>query len=173
MREKSKFLSLVLRHKPEKIGLVLDKNGWADVGFILKKLNLTSVELKSIVENNNKQRFSFNEDGTKIRANQGHTIDVNVELVEVKPPDRLFHGTSKENLRSIKETGINRGQRNHVHLSEDISTATSVGSRHGVPALIKIDTKRMFEDGIKFYLSKNRVYLTEYVDSKYLLWYLE
>lgn len=170
----SKFLSLVLRHKPETIGLMLDENGWADVSELLEKFNasgttLTFDELKVIVDENSKKRFAFNDDFTKIRANQGHSIEVDLKLQSKTPPAILYHGTALKNLDSIKEKGLLKGERQHVHLSDNIATATQVGSRHGKPIVLEIDTAAMLADGHVFYLSENKVWLTDFVPAKYIV----
>ena len=122
---------------------------------------------------NDKKRFSFNENHTLIRANQGHSIDVDLEFEEKEPPDILFHGTSVNNIDSIKKYGIKKMKRLHVHLSLTEDIAKKVGERHGKPAIIKINAKQMYEDGVKFYLSENKVWLCDYVDSKYILGIIE
>lgn len=169
----SKFLSLILRHKPEIINLNLDENGWANVEeLITKSINdsqgFTFEELEEIVETNDKKRFVFNEGKTKIRANQGHSIDVNLALIPQQPPEFLYHGTAQTNIDSILEKGIEKRSRQHVHLSQDKETATKVGMRHGKPLILVIKTKEMFEDGIAFYLSENKFWLTDFVDAKYI-----
>lgn len=169
----SKFLSFVLRHKPETINLVLDENGWADVEELITKSandsqSFTLEELDEIVQTNDKKRFIFNEDKTKIRANQGHSIDVDLALKPQRPPEFLYHGTAQNNIDSILELGIEKRKRQHVHLSQDKETATKVGMRHGKPIILTITTGKMFEDGILFYLSENNVWLTDFVDAKYM-----
>lgn len=170
----SKLMSLVLRHKPESIGIKLDNNGWANVDELIVNINRMGYQidfnlLNEIVETNDKQRFSFSEDKSRIRANQGHSVNVDVELEAATPPDILYHGTSTRFLDSILEKGLTKQSRNHVHLSSDEATALAVGRRHGTPTLLKIDAKTMVEDGIMFYKSKNGVWLTETVSSKYFL----
>lgn len=170
----SKFLSLVLRHKPETIGLALDENGWADVSELLEKFNssgtaITFDELKVIVDENTKKRFAFNDDFSKIRANQGHSIEVDLKLQAQTPPAILYHGTAVQNLESIKEKGLLKGERQHVHLSDNIATATQVGSRHGKPVVLEIDTAAMLADGHVFYLAENNVWLTDFVPAKYIV----
>lgn len=165
---KSKFLSLVLRHKPEEIGITLDKHGWADVKDILRGVGLTSEELKHIVDTDEKMRYSFNEDGTKIRANQGHSVNVDVELTEMVPPNTLYHGTAIKFINSIMEYGLIKGSRQYVHLSKDVKTAIKVGKRHGDPVVLMVDCAAMAEDGYKFYLSANGVWLTNSVPVKYI-----
>lgn len=169
-KENSKFLSLVLRHKPEKIGIKLDENGWADVSELLSKMKngITMEILEEIVVTNDKQRFAFNEDKTKIRANQGHSINVDLELKVLVPPNMLYHGTAERFIKSIMETGLDKRNRTHVHLSQNYDTAISVGSRYGKPVILKIDTKKMSEDGYIFYLSENNVWLTDSVPVKYI-----
>lgn len=170
---KSKFLSLILRHKPEEVNLKLDKNGWANINELIDKCRSKGIELnfnqlRIIVETNNKKRFTFNEDFTKIRANQGHSIEVDVKLEEIKPPEFLYHGTSEKNLELILESGIKKMNRLHVHLSSEKITAEKVGQRHGKPIIFIINTNDMYKDGIKFYLSKNNVWLTDYIAPKYI-----
>lgn len=169
----SKFLSLILRHQPETIGLKLDENGWADVEELRersakKKVYFSLEELDEVVETNNKKRFAFNEDKTKIRASQGHSINIDLALEALQPPDFLYHGTAEANISSILEKGIEKRSRQHVHLSADKETATKVGMRHGKPIILTIRTGKMYEDGIAFYLSANGVWLTEFVDPKYI-----
>lgn len=169
----SVFISLILRHKPDEIGIVLDEHGWANVKELIaginnagRKINMETLE--EIVRTDNKGRYSFNEDKTLIRANQGHSIPVDVELEEVIPPSVLYHGTATRFLDNIKQQGIKSMSRLYVHLSKDLETAIKVGNRHGNCAVLVIDTKRMSEDGIKFYLSENGVWLTKYIDWKYV-----
>lgn len=173
IKHKSKFLSLVLRHNPGLINLELDNNGWADVEDLIekaktKKILFTSEILDIVVETNNKQRFTFNEDKSKIRANQGHSINIDINLEPIKPPSVLYHGTSINNVDSIHNIGIDKRTRQHVHLSHEKETARNVGSRHGKPYILIIDARQMFAEGIKFYQSKNGVWLTEFVDPKYI-----
>lgn len=169
--KKSKFLSLVLRHKPEEIGLTLDKNGWADTEELLtkaKSIKLDLESLKYIVENNDKKRFAFNEDYSKIRASQGHSIEVDLNYQPKEPPDNLYHGTTDKYLDSIKLNGIQKQKRQHVHLSFDKETAIKVGQRHGKPIILKINTKKMHEDKVPFYLSANNVWLVDQVLPEYI-----
>ena len=172
-KKTSKFLSYVLRHHPEIIGLHLDENGWANVDELITKSTndsqgFTFEELDEIVQTNDKKRFIFNEDKTRIRANQGHSIDINLALIPQQPPEFLYHGTAQGNIESILEKGIEKRNRQHVHLSQDIETATKVGMRHGKPIILTINTEKMFDDGIEFYLSENNVWLTDFVDIKYI-----
>lgn len=169
----SVFISLVLRHKPEAAGICLDEHGWADVDELLKGINNTGRTidmdiLEEIVRTDNKQRYSFNEDKTLIRANQGHSIPVDVELEEKKPPQYLFHGTAERFLDAIMAEGLKPMSRLYVHLSKDKETAVKVGKRHGGPVVLKIRAEEMYNDGSKFYLSANGVWLTKAVDRKYI-----
>jgi putative RNA 2'-phosphotransferase len=172
----SKFLSLVLRHSPETINLELDENGWADVEELITKcfkngnsLNpLTAELLDYVVENNDKKRFAFNEDRTKIRASQGHSISVELNLNEAEPSEFLYHGTVDKFLESIKKEGLQKMSRQHVHLSKDRETAIKVGRRRGVAQILTIKSREMFKDGFKFYLSENNVWLTDEVPVKYI-----
>ena len=168
----SKFLSLVLRHHPEKIGLELDEHGWADVTELIEKsrgyCTFSFYDLLEVVNTNDKQRFSFNVEKTKIRANQGHSIDIDLALSPIEPPEYLYHGTTTRSISSIMRGGISKVSRNHVHLSIDKETATKVGSRHGIPVILTIRAGQMHRDGILFYRSENGVWLTEHVEKKYI-----
>ncbi|HUR98890.1 MAG TPA: RNA 2'-phosphotransferase [Pyrinomonadaceae bacterium] len=164
----SKFLSLVLRHQPELIGLTLDEGGWADVADLIDLANRHGREIyleliREVVATNNKKRFAFNDDGTKIRANQGHSVDIELGLSPAVPPRVLYHGTATRFLESIKQKGLNSGTRLHVHLSADVATAVDVGRRHGKPVVLKISSLEMHEAGHKFYFSENGVWLTRLV----------
>ncbi len=168
-----KFLSYVLRHEPDKIGIELDENGWANVQELIEKCkkhrcHFSMNDLIEIVETNDKKRYSFNEKRNKIRANQGHSIDIDLGLSPVEPPEFLYHGTATRFLNSIMEEGIVKGSRQHVHLSKDKQTAEKVGSRHGKVAILTILSGKMHEDGILFYQSDNGVWLTDYIDVKYI-----
>lgn len=168
-----RFLSLVLRHHPEAIGITLDSNGWAQVDALLdgmnqKKKQIDREDLERIVRENSKQRYSFNEDHTKIRANQGHSIEVDVELRETAPPPILYHGTADRFLESIKREGITRQTRQYVHLSGDVETALQVGKRHGRPVVLVIDVAQMVADGCRFFQSKNGVWLCSQVPFHYV-----
>ncbi len=169
----SKFLSLILRHDPSVIGVELDEAGWIDVDVLLdaiqsKRPRFTRVVLDEVVATNDKKRFVFSEDGNRIRAAQGHSIGINLGLEPTTPPKVLFHGTADRNLSSIREKGLVRGERDHVHLSVDETTATKVGSRHGRPAVLVIRTGPMAEKGHEFYLSQNGVWLTEAVPPEFI-----
>ncbi len=164
----SKLIALILRHKPETIGITLDEHGWANVSELLNGLKIDMALLEEIVTTDNKQRYSFNDDKTLIRANQGHSILVDVELEEVQPPEFLWHGTGVKYEHSICNAGLIPKSRLYVHLSSDVETAVNVGKRHGEVLLFRIDAARMYMDGFKFYLSKNGVWLTKHVPVKYL-----
>lgn len=169
-----RFLSLVLRHDPGAAGIALDEHGWADVGELLAGVNRTGrkidmAALERIVRENNKRRYSFNEDRTKIRANQGHSVAVDVELRETEPPERLYHGTATRFLPSIYKEGLRKMSRQHVHLSGNFETAMAVGKRHGIPTVITIDAGAMARDGVKFYRSENGVWLCGEVTAKYFI----
>ncbi len=169
----SKFLSLILRHQPDAIGLTLDENGWADVSELLLKINqsgrsLDLETLKTIVAENDKKRFAFSDDGTKIRASQGHSIEVDLGLIPTEPPEILFHGTAKHSIGSIFATGLKPGSRQHVHLSHTLETAIKVGSRHGTPAVLQVQAKKMHEAGHLFYVSANGVWLTDLVPIEFI-----
>jgi len=171
-QEISKYIALVLRHKPEAIGITLDEHGWADVGELIRgisrKAPLTMELLEEIVRTDNKQRYSFNEDHTLIRANQGHSVPVDVELEKKDPPDILYHGTGEKHKESILKQGLVPKSRLYVHLSADPVTAAAVGKRHGKPFVFRVDARRMAEDGYDFYLSVNGVWLTKRVSREYL-----
>jgi putative RNA 2'-phosphotransferase len=169
-----KFISLILRHHPEVISITLDHHGYADVQALIDGINATGkyhidqVLLEEIVKNNDKQRYSFDETHTKIRANQGHSIPVDVELEEKKPPHVLYHGTGEKYVTSIDKQGLLPKSRLYVHLSGDVATAKKVGSRHGKPVIYEIDCDAMVKDGYVFYYSVNHIYLTKKVPVKYL-----
>jgi len=166
--ERSKFLALLLRHKPELANLKVNDEGWISVDELIKNTDFTLNELKNIVSTDNKKRYSFNNTFSYIRANQGHSINVKMNFKEFIPSDYLYHGTSKKYCQSICETGIKKMNRQYVHLSQDINTANMVGKRHGEPIIFKINAIQMYNDGIKFYISENNVILTEYIDKKYI-----
>jgi len=169
----SKLLSLVLRHKPEAIGVTMDAEGWVYVDELLSKMkdhghNLSLADLNEIVETNNKKRFKFSADHKRIRANQGHSVNVDLKMEEKEPPDVLYHGTAHRFNESIGNTGITKQSRNHVHLSDNYDTAVTVGKRHGQVIVLLIDAKQMHDDGLKFFLSDNGVWLTDQIDPKYI-----
>ena len=169
----SKFMSLVLRHKPEEIGLQLDEQGWASINELIARMNtkgfhVTAEIIKEVVVTNDKKRFAFNEDKTLIRASQGHSIEVDLNLQEMIPPDILYHGTTHKYLESILKDGLKSQSRQHVHLSATTETAQAVGGRHGKPVILLINAKSMCEAGLKFYLSDNKVWLADAVPAQYI-----
>lgn len=169
----SKFLSLVLRHSPQTIGLKLDSGGWAQTDELLACMarsgrRMSLAQLQAVVAGNSKQRFAFSEDGLRIRANQGHSIAVELELTPQQPPAELFHGTATRFLDAIFQQGLTRQSRHHVHLSASVETASAVGRRHGKLALLRVDAARMAADGHVFYQSDNGVWLTDAVPVTYL-----
>lgn len=172
--KQSKFLSLILRHEPNKIGLTLNEAGWASVSELLTQLathgrGMSMKELEHVVTVDDKQRFSFNTDKTRIRANQGHslqTLDLGLQAVE--PPEILYHGTAERFLASILQRGLEKRSRQHVHLSADTETAHKVGIRHGKPIILKVAARQMQRDGLIFYHSANGVWLTDHVPTAYV-----
>ncbi len=172
LNQTSKFISLILRHKPEVIGIALDEHGWAKVPELIAGVNRTHPldmeRLERIVAEDEKQRYSFNEDKTLIRANQGHSIPVDVELAEAAPPEVLYHGTGEKFIASIDAQGLVPKSRLYVHLSKDVETATKVGARHGRPVIYEVASGRMAGDGFAFFLSANGVWLTKGVPPDYL-----
>ena len=170
----SRFISLILRHKPEVIGITLDEHGWADVDDMIAGINQSGKYkidrdmLDEIVRTDEKQRYSYNEDHTLIRANQGHSIPVDVELEKVEPPEFLYHGTGEKFTASIDKQGLIPKSRLYVHLSPDEETAVKVGRRHGKPVIYLVRAGNMKRDGYAFYRSVNGVWLTKEVPVKYL-----
>ena len=167
-----RYLCMILRHRPEVIGITLDEHGWADVDELIagvaRNNEFNRDILEEIVRTDNKQRYSFNEDKTKIRANQGHSIAVDLELEASEPPEILWHGTAEKYVASIDKTGLKPGNRMHVHLSLDDQTAEKVGSRHGRPVIYKLKSGEMYRKGFQFYRSVNGVWLTDKVPVEYL-----
>ena len=164
----SKFLSLILRHRPQVIGLTLDEQGWAVTKTLLEKVNgsgkkLTLATLEEVVSTNDKKRFAFNEDKTKIRANQGHSIKIKLGYKPVTPPTYLYHGTATRFMNAIRKEGLKKQNRHHVHLSKDVETAKKVGSRHGVPVILTIQAAAMHQAGYAFFVSDNGVWLTDHI----------
>ncbi len=168
----SKFLSLVLRHRPEVIGLELDDAGWARTPDLIRLAREHGRELsegliREVVGTNDKRRFSLSDDGSRIRANQGHSLRIDLGLKPLAPPDILFHGTARRLLPSIERQGLLKGQRHHVHLSTEKATAHKVGSRHGQPVVLRVEAGRMHADGHAFFVSENGVWLTDRVPVGY------
>ncbi len=169
----SKFLCLILRHKPETIGLKLDKQGWAETNNLINLLQkqgtkINKLIIEEIVAHDDKKRFSFNQDKSKIRANQGHSITVDLALDPKQPPEYLFHGTARRFIDSIATQGLIKRQRHHVHLSSDEATAIKVGQRHGKPVVLTIHAQEMYDSGFAFFLSDNQVWLTDHVPVQYI-----
>ncbi len=169
----SKYLAKHLRHQPERLGLTLEAGGWVRVDDLLaalarNKMPLTRAELGEVVAENNKQRFSFDETGAKIRANQGHSAPVDLQLEPVVPPDILYHGTGHLSVEAILQTGLEKMNRHHVHLSDDVKTARAVGARHGRPQMLVVDARAMHDAGHLFYRSDNGVWLADAVPPRFL-----
>ena len=169
----SKYLSLVLRHNPAAAGITLDAEGWVRVDDLLAGAArhdhlFTRTELEEVVQTNEKQRFAFSLDGQRIRANQGHSVSVDLGLTPETPPDVLYHGTVERFVSSIMEKGLDKRSRQHVHLSLDVATATRVGSRRGDPIILRIAAASMHSDGFHFYCSANGVWLTDRVPPQYI-----
>lgn len=170
----SKFMSLVLRHSPETIGLTLDENGWARTSELIKKMTehgkqIDRETLEHIVATNNKKRFAFSEGGKRIRANQGHSLSVDLGYTEQQPPEKLYHGTSQNNIEAIFSTGIQKMNRHHVHLSADKTTARTVGTRHGEPVVLTIDSQSMVNENYSFFCSENCVWLVDEVPVRFIV----
>lgn len=169
----SKFLSLVLRHKPELIGLTLDQNGWASVEDLIRLANrhgirLTRPLLMQIVADNEKKRFALSDNGERIRASQGHSVKVDLGLPPALPPEILYHGTASRFLKSILAGGLHSANRQHVHLSPDVATAMRVGQRHGSPVVLVIRSGEMAVAGHTFFVSANGVWLTDRVPQEFI-----
>lgn len=173
IKETGKFMSYVLRHRPDSIGLQLTNEGWADILELIEKMNLHGQNvdisvIEKVVAANDKQRFAFNDARTHIRANQGHSINIALGLSPVEPPAFLFHGTVEKFLINIKEEGLKKMSRQHVHLSKDMETAKAVGGRRGKPIVLTVQSGKMYKDGYVFYLSGNGGWLTDKVDINYI-----
>ena len=172
LQSTSKYISLILRHKPEVIGITLDDHGWADTQALIEGVNrthpLTMELLEEIVRTDEKQRYSFNADKSRIRANQGHSIPIDADLAETEPPEMLYHGTGEKSVASIEREGLRPMSRLYVHLSPDTETARSVGSRHGKPVIFIVLAGEMHRSGYRFYRSANGVWLTKEVPVRFL-----
>ncbi|PDS95465.1 RNA--NAD 2'-phosphotransferase [Rhizobium sp. S9] len=174
-KELSKFLSLILRHEPAKFGVVLDGSGWTPIDPLITQVRVAGFPdfdretLDAVVENDSKKRFTISNDGLRIRAAQGHSVEVDLGLNPSKPPAALYHGTAIANVDSIRENGLLPGKRQHVHLSSDYDTAINVGARYGKPVVLSVDAERMFADGINFIQAENGVWLTDVVPAQYLI----
>ena len=172
-RKVSKFLSLVLRHQPGRIGLALDDRGWADIDALMARagehgMALTREEILNVVATSDKQRFALDASGQRLRANQGHSVDIDLGLEPREPPAVLFHGTADTSIPAIRAEGLRPGRRQYVHLSPDAATATAVGRRHGRPAVLRVAAGRMRAAGYEFYLSDNGVWLTDAVPAEFI-----
>lgn len=171
---RSRLISKLLRHQPHLAGLTLEQGGWVAVDDLLAGLRahvgvtLTRADLDEIVSKNNKRRFAYDATGTTIRASQGHSVDVDLELEALAPPETLYHGTGERTVAAIQREGLRRMRRLHVHLSADVATARTVGARHGAPAIFGVAARQMARDGVIFYRSENGVWLTHEVPPRYL-----
>lgn len=175
LKEISKFLSFILRHKPDAIGLILDSKGWANIDELIGKTNtsgeinnLDRALIQEVVDTSDKKRFLISDNGQRIRANQGHSVDVDLQLKPITPPEFLYHGTATRFLDSILKEGLKPQQRQHVHLSTNIETAMAVGQRYGKPIILKIRARLMYEQGQEFYISENAVWLTNSVSPEFI-----
>ena len=169
----SKLMSLVLRHQPEVAGLTLDDAGWVAVDDLMKGMarnnrSLSRIDLQQIVDSNDKKRFEFSDDGIRIRASQGHSVNVELGYEPQIPPQTLLHGTVKKFLESIREKGLIKGSRQHVHLHDDRQVAMQVGSRRGRPVILEVDAAAMVAQGHEFYCSTNSVWLTDHVPPQFI-----
>ncbi|MDE6004338.1 MAG: RNA 2'-phosphotransferase [Oscillospiraceae bacterium] len=164
----SKLISKILRHEPEMIGVTLDPDGWIDTQALLTGIQISQATLEQIVNTDTKQRYSFNQDKTKIRANYGHSAKIIINYPEKEPPEILYHGTAERFLPSIREKGLLPMQRLYVHLSKDIETAITVGTRHGKPYIFQIPARIMHQQGHIFYQAPNGVWLTKFIPSNFL-----
>ena len=174
LKKTSKFLSLILRHEPEAVGIELDPSGWVDVDALIEGINrngtsLTVEQLRQVVETNDKQRFVFSEDGQRIRANQGHSVEVELGYEPTEPPEILLHGTPDRFLDEIRESGLKKMARHHVHLHEDATIASAVGNRRGKPVILQIRSAQMHAEGHVFYVTPNRVWLVDSVPANFIV----
>lgn len=169
LKSVSKKISYILRHRPETAGITLDKNGYAIVDELLIALNISLDELDEIVATNNKKRFTYNEEKTLIRASQGHSISVDLQMKAVEPPEFLYHGTAEKTYQThINFSGLLKMNHQHVHLSDSVNTARDIGGRHGKPIVLTVKSGKMYKDGHEFFLSDNGVWLTDKVSRKYV-----
>jgi len=170
----SKFLSLVLRHRPETVGITLDSAGWVQVDALLAGCHqagrfMRLDQLEEVVATNNKKRFEFSADGEMIRASQGHSVDVDLGYTPAEPPEILYHGTAVQNIKAIRARGLVKGKRHHVHLSPNKTTAVNVGNRYGKPVVLEVRAAAMADEGMSFFVSTNGVWLTDNVPPEYLI----
>ena len=168
-----RFIIKALRHKPEELGITLDEQGWVEIDVLLGALRdrgqeITGGQLEHLVSTSDKQRFAVDESGEKIRANQGHSVDVDLGYESQAPPEYLYHGTNEESIQDILDTGVQKMKRHAVHLSEDLDTAIKVGERRGKLLILRIQSSKMYEDGLTFQLSDNNVWLTDNIPIKYI-----
>lgn len=175
--KESVFISYVLRHSAIKLGIPITNSGYITLLDLISTANnhgytLTDDIISVIVKSDNKGRYSYSSDGLSLRANQGHSMKIDVGLKKMIPPTVLYHGTSERYVSAIKKSGISKMKRTHVHMSTNIETATSVGGRHGIPVIITIDCKAMVASGIPFFISENGVWLTDHIDPKYCLFHI-
>ena len=169
----SKFLSLVLRHRPEQVEIELDEGGWVEVEVLLDALkrhgkSLTREQLETVVRENDKQRFIIDDSGARIRANQGHSVDVTLDYESAEPPETLLHGTPEKFVSAIRNSGLKKMKRHHVHLHADETIATDVGQRRGKAVILKIRSAEMHHEGYEFFVTPNQVWLVESVPAKYI-----
>lgn len=175
IKRTSKFLSYILRHRPETIGLELDKHGWAHIDTLVEKANrdgqsLSSEKIRQVIDSGGKNRFTISEDKAYIRAGYGHSVDVDLSLAPVEPPENLYHGTAQNNLESIQKQGIHSGSRKYVHLSAKKEDAQTVGQRHGRPAVLSIEAGKMHRSGYPFYRSESEpdIWLVDRVPPQFI-----
>ena len=173
-RQTSRFLSLVLRHEPQRVGIRLDEAGWVAVDELLEGCRrtgrpITPDELREIVRTSDKQRFALSQDGTRIRANQGHSVQVELGLEPLPPPEVLYHGTADKSLDSIRREGLQKGSRHHVHLSQTVDAAAAVGRRHGRLVVLQVGAGEMHRQGMAFFRSANGVWLTDHVPARFIV----
>ena len=173
IKKTSKLLSLILRHQPEVADISLDEEGWANLSQLINNINqkfhpVDEALIQQVVATSDKQRFALSDDGTRIRANQGHSVSVDLKLSPLSPPEVLYHGTVSKFVQAIRSEGLQKMQRQHVHLSAEQRTATQVGGRRGVPVILTVQAQRMAQEGYQFYQSKNGVWLTEQVPADYI-----
>lgn len=169
----SKFLSLVLRHQPQTVGISLDEAGWVDVDVLLAAMSehgrdLTRDQLEFVVQENDKQRFAFSTDGLRIRANQGHSVEVELDHAPAEPPELLFHGTPAHFVEAIRSGGLKKMKRHHVHLHENRDVATTVGKRRGKPVILTVRAGEMHRAGIEFFVTPNHVWLVDAVSTEWI-----
>lgn len=173
VKKKSKFLSLILRHQPETLGVQLDESGWIDVEVLLAAIakhgkGMSRETLEYVVSSNDKQRFSFDAEGTRIRANQGHSVNIELGYEAAVPPETLVHGTPQQFVDAISREGLKKMQRHHVHLHVDEKTGLAVGQRRGKPVLLQVRAGEMYRAGFEFFVTPNQVWLTDRVPVEYI-----